>query len=852
MPQQPTAPGLGADVTDLMPKVGEDVSHLMGAASAPPPQRPDFSTTNATDDEGNPIVAGVSSVWNWLNTSPVGAYIHKAAQDIAQAMDQPTTSGKPSLVQSAASALVPGLNSSARMADVIDTVLPGGNLRARVQGAQAGMAEGAGNVAESMSTPMGVALWLAGLGPESSFVKHIPGLERMLALPSVQAAQRAVQGMSGAGFTVHGASTLTDPELPASERVMGLPEMAAGAAGVVSSVAGGRRGAAPPRGRSMPLTPEEQASNAFADQQGIPLDAATRTGSRTARAMQKRVANSMGGEGTAEDMARAQAEGLRRVGQDLADRTGAQPITPEAAGLARREAMQANERQHGAYADEAYGLVRDIEAGAPEKVHTAPAGSEAERSILKRLADSAIVEQTDADGFPTTTRKGAPPTQPELYVMRQIEAELEAMPFRKEQLVNGEKLDDPLEGSYYVSRAPGAPVFHDIAKQLPGTSTPTREDVLERLRDTLDTGKWNPASRAAWDVAKRRLAASGGAPGPKTGLSLPDDVPLLGSSRTVNAPVHLGPAQRALKPLYDLLVRQRELTGSLMGDSGRALVALDRLMSAPEYESLSVVDQALGDLKTFARTSLPELRTKGQGVAAQAIKALETQVRAKAEAIGAWPALEEGRKATIERAGARDILSKMDGREGVALFDELVAPKDRNAGQLREMLARTPDVAPKVARAWLDRQMDRAMSTGRFDHAATLWNEWERMEKETKRVLFPDPNHRADVGRFFLLAKRLADNPNPSGTAHVNNVFNVASQVVTYPLAKLLYTPEGARALARFMTKSDAAKSAAPPLRVQRQRAALAELATATRAAGLQPAGLAGGADSEQTPEGRR
>jgi hypothetical protein len=55
------APGVGADVSDLMPPVGADVSHLMGTPA------PTFRSSNARDAAGNPIVDFASGVWQNVN-----------------------------------------------------------------------------------------------------------------------------------------------------------------------------------------------------------------------------------------------------------------------------------------------------------------------------------------------------------------------------------------------------------------------------------------------------------------------------------------------------------------------------------------------------------------------------------------------------------------------------------------------------------------------------------------------------------------------------------------------------------------------------------------------------------------
>src|SRR5205814_8718588 len=118
----------------------------------------------------------------------------------------------------------------------------------------------------------------------------------------------------------------------------------------------------------------------------------------------------------------------------------------------------------------------------------------------------------------------------------------------------------------------------------------------------------------------------------------------------------------------------------------------------------------------------------------------------------------------------------------------LVAPKDSAIQHLRRVQEMAPAEIPKIGRAYLEDLLSMATAEGGFDRAARLQAEWQKLGPETKRILFPDLAHRAQLDHFFLLAKRLSDNPNPSGTAVVNNVFNWTAGLGGYPLSKPLYT----------------------------------------------------------------
>jgi len=265
----------------------------------------------------------------------------------------------------------------------------------------------------------------------------------------------------------------------------------------------------------------------------------------------------------------------------------------------------------------------------------------------------------------------------------------------------------------------------------------------------------------------------------------------------VALPVDLRTVKQVLKPAYDRLMREGEIA-PLMGEKATAARALDRLMKSPDHASLSAVDGALGELKTFARADNPDLRSIGQGVVLGAVKQLDAQVKATAAKAGpsVLKALEDGRKATIGKYAAADVLKGLETGQGeaVAAFRRLTAPGDSAIAQLRDVAKQAPAVKPQLARAVLDQLIGDATAGGGFEHAARLETTWSKYGPETKALLF-EKAHVADLDNFFRLARKLAENPNPSGTAKVNNLFNAASTVVGYPVAKLLYSPAGVKLL---------------------------------------------------------
>lgn len=733
--------------------------------------QPHFAAGNELDPQGNPVVRGIESAWQFANT-PLVPQIATGAHALADVVDRPLM-GDQQLNDR-----IPGL----------------GTLSAMIRGGGAGMIQGAGDLTASFTSPLGVALWLAGQGETSALAKYLPAIKPYLDTATVKALQRTVQGVAGAGMTGEGAHTVLKAQTR-GDVGRGLTQMAAGIAGVVSAVAP-RPTAATPARREPRLTPQEQAANAFAAQYDIPLDAATATGSRTARAMQKRAANSMGGEGTASDLIARQQQGLTAAGRQIAGAInpalGGQPgpsVSPEQAGRAAPAALVDLITARNTEATQSYEGLRALEAD-PRYAGEVPAprpSQQAADAVAQRMRSSL----------------GYAPNPGELNELRRMAEEMGGLPYvgrtwNDLSAEAGPKRGNAAGGSAeIVAGAAGAPVYDDILKSLRSSDyVPTRGHVERMMRETLDTGQFNEVSRAAFDVAQRRLANDPSVSKPVFAPSageVPEPLPI-----TMGMPVAIKPLQDAMRPDFERLQADHAVA-PLMGDKAEALRRLARLMAAPEYVPVSVADSVLGDLKTISRAAVPALRTEGQAIAAKAVQALSTQVdEIVSQVPGAADLLRQGRAATVAKYRAADTLSNVPDKP-VQAFDRLTAPRDQEIDLLRAVERQTPDVVPQLGRAKLEQWLDLATEKGRFDHADRLYAEWQKMGDETKRVLFGTPERVKALDDFFLLAKRMSENPNPSGTAHTMSAFNVGATIGTWPLAKLLYTDGGVRALTGFL-----------------------------------------------------
>ena len=135
---------------------------------------------------------------------------------------------------------------------------------------------------------------------------------------------------------------------------------------------------------------------------------------------------------------------------------------------------------------------------------------------------------------------------------------------------------------------------------------------------------------------------------------------------------------------------------------------------------------------------------------------------------------------------------------------------------------------PKIGRAYLDGLFATATGEGGFSREAKLLADWNRLGEETKALLYPDESLRSSLDKFFLIGKKMAENPNPSGTALVSAIPGQAAWVFVEPvsgvssvigaaaLSKLLNSPTTARLMVdglQMPRTSKAAKTVGAALR---------------------------------------
>jgi DNA-directed RNA polymerase subunit F len=152
------------------------------------------------------------------------------------------------------------------------------------------------------------------------------------------------------------------------------------------------------------------------------------------------------------------------------------------------------------------------------------------------------------------------------------------------------------------------------------------------------------------------------------------------------------------------------------------------------------------------------------------------------------------------------ILKKLREEPGEA-FKQFIYQKDSGVEYLKKVAKLAPEDMPKVGRAVLQDLIGTATGEGGFDRARGIAAKWDAIGPETKAIIFKNPQLRADLDSFFLLAKKAAEVPNPSGTAVVGSLSAAAGYAFHDPItaaawtisaagmAKLLHSPAGVNAL---------------------------------------------------------
>lgn len=552
----------------------------------------------------------------------------------------------------------------------------------------------------------------------------------------------------------------------------------------------------------------DQAALRFAEQHGIPVDAATATGSRSVAAVQAVADTSPIGGFVKRGSDARTAAALTQTADELASRAHPSPVSPEQSAAGVRSTLGDLRNELHESANTAYETLRGSELGDAAKVDVP--------------APDMTPAQLEARNVKMSDTLGHVPAPSELAELRRIEQELDNWRFTKrtwnwhpEEV--GKKGNAAGGDATIVAGSGGAPVYHDITERMPYEAKlgpdgkpiakgeiykPTRAEVQASIKKALDTGTFDKPAQGALEVVRGRMS------GDRT-LSTPTLPPSAGDvpvrTQPMAHPVDLRDVKGMIKPVVEQLRRQLPETQQ---KANPGLHAMQGLLDGPDFAPLSQVDRDLSTIKGLAR--------KHGGVAKFVASRLHDAVNDAAAAAGpeVASALERGRSATKAKYAVEGLIKKLrtQGTEPVQAFRQLTAAGDANINLLRQLEEVAPADLRKVGRAVLDELTSKATAKGGFDRGAGLSRDWRKLGPETKKILFPDKGHVEALDNFFHLADRLSSKFNTSESATtvasagevIGAILHPVSGVPiiggTGALSALLHSPAAVKALTRGLS----------------------------------------------------
>lgn len=567
---------------------------------------------------------------------------------------------------------------------------------------------------------------------------------------------------------------------------------------------------------------------------GVPIDAATATGNAFVQGVQKLADESLLGSVVGRRARTAQQAGLATMGEQLAAKAHPTRVTAGTAGEAAQQGLRDVVSARRVEANTAYDRLRAMEA-APENMTTIepvvpPARPDAPFSFT--MKPNASVDEIFSEALKDARESGYTGKVSDLRAIFdkrvQQARSLKAATAEGDEYSHAALLKEIRERGglrpYEKDFRAGAPTRHlreeaqvgqQAVQNYYGKNAVYRNDGLatdDMLQQLSEDPKWGAVITPDTDLhelirsgsmqskantnLEGYLRGAGVAPGHAWWM---EGQP----AQQVPMAVDISETKAAMRPVYDKLAAEAKLVPFMSGSGkARAFVALDRIMNGPDVAPLSVADAALSDLKAMARTTNPDLRTVGQGIAAKAVSNLHKAVTEAAERAGpdVVSALEEGRTATKAKYAAADILKRIEGARGtkspVSALRGLAADEDTGIGTLRDVLKEAPQTKPLIGRAVLDR----IVNSERMGPDAKL-TAWQRIGPETKSALYA-PEHVRALDDYFLLAKKIAENPNRSGSGTIlSKALELTGKpaiTLTAPMVSaLLHSPAGVRLLTR-------------------------------------------------------
>lgn len=281
-------------------------------------------------------------------------------------------------------------------------------------------------------------------------------------------------------------------------------------------------------------------------------------------------------------------------------------------------------------------------------------------------------------------------------------------------------------------------------------------------------------------------------------------------TQDIALPVDMRAAKQQLTPIRDQILKQIPV-GQQQYSKG--LHAIQQLLDGPDVVPASVADANLSAVKQIQREAIDG---KVKFLAGKAIDAVSPSVDDAVAKAGpnAANALKEARQSWKARAQVLDLVDDLSGdvtgKSGQTdAAKKLLKPADSSYPMLQKVLAVAPDSVDDLGKAYLGRVFSKA-ANGELTNPGEASNIWNQIGPRTKAALY-SPDQVKDINAFLQLAKRVNENPNPSGTGVVNSLLKLGI-LATHPIqgasaltfgrsaARVLYTPEGAAGLRTLLS----------------------------------------------------
>jgi hypothetical protein len=187
--------------------------------------------------------------------------------------------------------------------------------------------------------------------------------------------------------------------------------------------------------------------------------------------------------------------------------------------------------------------------------------------------------------------------------------------------------------------------------------------------------------------------------------------------------------------------------------------------------------------KLYSRLTAPRDTSVAllQDVATRAPQRIPEIARAFLESGGDWNALgPETQKILVRNPEVRDMVTSYSSKqarlgplvkletEPVGLVDALTKDKDRSANILADIERQAPERIPEIGRSVIGEIFDQVTRGGDLEKTQSALNKWDALGDESKKILLRDPSLVKDWDNLFFSLKRLAYEPNPSGSGYMS------------------------------------------------------------------------------------